>query len=87
MQNEDETIVVLYGKYASNLWKKTTVVEYLFRTPFTFLAWTRLASSPRIHLQLPRILCTYIDHILDALSRVPYEDHVMHTGQNWDGNE
>ncbi len=31
MENEDETIVVLYGKYMSKLWKKTTVVEHLFR--------------------------------------------------------
>lgn len=31
MKNEDETMVVLDGKYVSNLWKKITVVEHLFR--------------------------------------------------------
>lgn len=85
MQNEDEPIVVLYGKYVPDLWKKTTMVEYLYRTPFAFLAWGWLASSPGVHLQLSRILCTNIDYVVDTLSRVPYKDHVMHiTGKNWD---
>ena len=57
--------------------------------PYTFgLSRMGIACKfPLYHFQPSRILCRDIDYVVDTLSRVSYEYHVMHTRTGMGRNE